>query len=297
MSHIPRRFWRKLTKTKIYDILPDDLAVKIKYRNHFLKKLDLKNPQTFNEKLQWLKLYDRKPEYALMADKLASKEYAAGIIGEEYIIPTFGSWDSFDDIDFNSLPNQFVLKCNHSSGDTVICKEKSTLDKVTAKRILEDSLNTDYYKISREWVYKDIPRKILAEKYLIDDETNEARDYKFFCFSGKVKCFKVDFGRFKDHRANWYYCNGELVHYGEEICPPDFSANITLPKQVPTMIDLAQKLSKGIPFLRVDFYCVNSQIYLGELTFYPASGLLRFTDAVWDKQMGDCLTLPSKCTD
>ncbi len=290
-KRIPRRFWRKFTKTKLYNIIPDKWAVKIKYRNHFNKKLDLKNPQTFNEKLQWLKLYDRKPEYTMMVDKLAVKQYVADKIGEEYIIPTLGSWDSFDEIDFDSLPNQFVLKCTHSSADTVICKDKAKFDKELAKKKLEKSLHTDYYLVSREWPYKSVPRKIIAEKYMEDSETHEARDYKFFCFNGKVKCFKVDFDRFKEQHTNWYDAQLKLLPVrAKKIHNTD--KTIDLPANISKMMELAEILSMEVSFLRVDFYSIDNRIYFGELTFFPGSGLLPFNDEKWDEQMGEWLVLP-----
>ncbi len=292
MKKIPRRLWKKLTKTKLYNYLPDKWAVSIKYRNHFYKKLDLKNPQTFNEKLQWLKLYDRRPEYTRMVDKYLAKEYVAGIIGEEYIIPTLGVWKTFDEIDFDTLPNQFVLKCNHGSGDVVICKDKSAFDKESARKKLTAALEQDYYLVSREWPYKDVPRRIIAEQYLEDTDLQDTRDYKFFCFHGRVNCFKVDFDRFSAHHANWYDRSCNLLPYGEVVCPPCHTKQLELPDSLPHMIDLAEKLSQKIPFLRVDFYCVNHRIYVGELTFYPASGLLPFTDMEWDRIMGSWLTLP-----
>lgn len=294
MTNTKRRLWRKFSKTKLFEYVPDRLAVSIKYRNHFLKKLDLKDPRTFNEKLQWLKLYDRRPEYTRMVDKHLAKEYVADLIGQEYIIPTLGVWKSFDEIDFDTLPDQFVLKCNHGSGDAVICKDKASLDREQARKQLTEALNTDYYRISREWPYKNVERRILAEQYLEDSVTHDARDYKFFCFDGEVKCFKVDFDRFSEHHANWYDRNAKLLPYGEQICPPCPDRQLELPECLAEMMDLAGRLSRGIPFLRVDFYCVNSRIYLGELTFYPASGLLPFTDDAWDLIMGSWLTLPER---
>ena len=289
---IPRRLWRRFTKTKLYNYIPDKLAVSIKYRNHFYRKLDLKNPKTFNEKLQWLKLYDRRPEYTRMVDKYLAKKYVASIIGEEYIIPTLGVWKSFDEIDFDALPDQFVLKCNHGSGDAVICKDKKTLDIAAARKKLTAALEQDYYLVSREWPYKNVDRVILAEQYLEDAETHDARDYKFFCFGGEVKCFKVDFDRFTEHRANWYNPNEVIIPYGEQVCPPCFDKILALPESIPLMMRLAGRLTKEIPFLRVDFYCVNGKIYFGEMTFFPASGLLPFTDEKWDIQMGQWLKLP-----
>lgn len=293
-QRIPRRFWKKFTKTKFYNYIPDKMAVSIKYRNHFLTKLNLDNPTTFNEKLQWLKLYDRRPEYTLMVDKYRAKDYVAGIIGKDYIIPTLGKWKAFSDIDFDALPNQFVLKCNHSSGDAVICKDKATFDIESARKKLTDALNKDYYLVSREWPYKNVDRLIIAEEYLEDEVTHDARDYKFFCFDGKVKCFKIDLDRFTGRHANWYDTNGNILPYGTAAAPPLYDKKIELPDKLDEMMRLAETLSKGLPFIRVDFYYVNKKIYAGELTFYPASGLLPFTDIEWDIIMGQWLKLPAE---
>lgn len=292
MKRIPRRLWKKLTKTKIYNYLPDKWAVSIKYRNHFYRKLDLKKPQTFNEKLQWLKLYDRRPEYTRMVDKCLAKEYVASIIGEEYIIPTLGVWKSFDEIDFDALPDQFVLKCNHGSGDAVICKDKKTLDIAAARKKLTAALEQDYYLVSREWPYKNVDRVILAEQYLEDAETHDARDYKFFCFGGEVKCFKVDLDRFVGRHANWYDRDGKILPYGTKGAEPLYDREVILPSKLNKIIELAEKLSSGYPFMRVDFYYIDGKIYSGELTFYPASGLTPFTDMEWDRIMGQWLKLP-----
>lgn len=297
MKRIPRRIWKKLSKTKLFNYVPDKLAVSIKYRNHFYKKLDLKDPQTFNEKLQWLKLYDRRPEYTRMVDKYLAKEYVAEIIGEEYIIPTLGVWKSFDDIDFDTLPDQFVLKCNHGSGDAVICKDKASFDVESARQKLTDALQKDYYLVSREWPYKNVDRLILAEQYIEDSVTHDARDYKFFCFDGKVKCFRVDLDRFTGRRSNWYDLERNLIPYGTLGAEPLTDRQIDLPQDLDEIISLAEKLSAGVPFLRVDFYYVDHKIYAGELTFYPASGLQPYTDMEWDRIMGSWLKLPKPNVD
>lgn len=296
MKRVPRRLWKKLTKTKLFHYLPDKWAVSIKYRNHFYRKLDLKNPRTFNEKLQWLKLYDRRPEYTRMVDKYLAKEYIASVIGEEYVIPTLGVWKSFDEINFDTLPDQFVLKCNHGSGDVVICKDKKALDIVAARKKLTAALEQDYYLVSREWPYKNVPRRIIAEQYLEDAQTHDARDYKFFCFDGEVKCFKVDLDRFIGRHANWYDRDSKIVPYGTVGAEPLYDRVVELPTDLEKIIGLAEKLSAGLPFLRVDFYYVNNKIYSGELTFYPASGLTPFTDMEWDRIMGSWLKLPEKKT-
>lgn len=271
----------------------DEKYLKRKYQAVMGKKLNLDNPVTFNEKLQWLKLHDRRPEYTMMVDKYKVRDYIAEKLGEEYLIPLLGVWDDPDDIDFDALPNQFVLKCNHNSGTGMcICKDKSKLDIEKAKKELRKGLAQDYYLTGREWPYKDVPRKIICEKYMVDDSTEELRDYKFFCFGGRCKCMKVDFDRFIEHRANYYDSQGNLLDLGETICPPDKHKDIVLPINMEQMIAFAEEISKGIPFLRADFYDVNGQIYFGELTFYPASGFGAFLDDKWDVELGKWVELP-----
>ena len=251
--------------------LPDDIYLRLVFRDVMGCNLNLRHPTTFNEKLQWLKLYDRRPEYTTMVDKCEVKKYVAERIGEEHIIPTLGVWDNFDDIDFERLPNQFVLKCTHDSGGLVICRDKRKMDIQAAKQIIEKSLRRDFFTKGREWPYKNVKPRIIAEKYMEDTATSELRDYKFFCFGGTCKCFKVDFDRFVEHHANYFDPQGNLLDLGETICPPKEGKVIKLPESKYEMIRLAEKLSKDIPFLRVDFYDVNGEIYFGELTFYPAS--------------------------
>lgn len=274
--------------------LPDETYLKWMFKGRFGKWPDLEAPKTFNEKLQWLKLYDRKPEYTKMVDKYEVKQYVAERIGEEYIIPTLGVWDSFDEIDFDTLPDQFVLKCTHDSGGLVICRDKSKLDKAAAKSKIEHCLKRDFYACSREWPYKDVKPRIIAEAYMEDTATGELRDYKFFCFNGEVKCFKIDFDRFIKHRANYYSPEGDLLPFGESAYPPDVNKILPMPHSLKEMIDFAQKLSANIPFLRVDFYEVGKQIYFGELTFYPAAGFGFFTSEEWDLKLGEWIQLPDQ---
>lgn len=293
-NKIPRRIWRRFTRSKLYNYIPDKWAVKIKYRNNFLKKLDLKNPVTFNEKLQWLKLYDRRPEYTQMVDKIAAKEYVAERIGEEYIIPTLGAWESFDEIDFDTLPDQFVLKCTHSSGDAVVCKDKSKLDKEKAKEVLEKSLHKDFYIISREWPYKNVKRLIFAETYVEDEVTKEAADYKFFCFDGEVKALFIATDRPHDTRFDFF--DTEFNHLPIVNGHPNSDKKIEKPANYDLMLKLASELSKGIPHVRVDLYEINGKVYFGELTFFHYAGFVPFKPASWDKTFGDWLTLPDKKT-
>jgi hypothetical protein len=266
--------------------IPDEQYIKICYKAAFGKWPNLENPVTFNEKLNWLKLHDRKPIYTTMVDKYEAKKYVASIIGEEYIIPTLGVWDKFDDIDFDSLPNQFVLKCTHDSGCVVIVKDKKHFDVTEAKKKIEKSLKREFYYVGREWPYKNVKPRIIAEKYMEDISTRELRDYKFFCFGGQARCAKVDFDRFVDHHANYFDREGNLLPFGEESYPPDESRVITLPRNVETMTRLAETLSKETPFLRVDFYDVNGEVYFGELTFFPDSGFGKLTSKEWDYKLG-----------
>jgi hypothetical protein len=255
--------------------------------------LNLKNPQTFNEKLQWLKLYDRKKEYPLYVDKFEVKKYVADKLGEEYVVKNYGVWETVEDIDFDSLPKQFVLKCTHDSGSVIVCRDKDNFDVEGAKKKLKKKLETNLYWCGREWPYKDLKPRIIAEQYMEDAELSELRDYKFFCCNGTVKCYKIDFDRFVDHRANYYTPDCKLLLFGEVVCPPDFERFIEPPKLLNHMISFAELLSAGIPFLRVDFYEVGGKIYFGEMTFFPAAGFGKFVPDEWDKKIGDWISLPN----
>lgn len=281
-----------LLNSKGIRIFDDEKYIKMLYRQKFRKKLDLENPKTFNEKLQWLKLYDRREEYTKMVDKYEAKEYVASLIGEEYIIPTIGVYDKFEDIDFDKLPKKFAIKCTHDSGGLIICKNKKELDINEARKKINQCLRRNFYYLGREWPYKNVKPRIIAEKYMVDENYDELRDYKFFCFSGRVEFFKVDFNRFIKHQANYYDKNSKLLRFGEEVCPPDYNKKIIMPNNLKKMIELAEKLSKDIPFVRVDFYDVDGNIYFGEMTFFPASGFGKFIPEEWDEKIGKMLKLP-----
>ena len=280
--------------------IPDDVYLKIKYRGVFGKKLNLKEPQTFNEKLQWLKLYDRRPEYTTMVDKYAVKKYVADRIGEEYIIPTLGVWDHFDDIDFSALPNQFVLKCTHDSGGLVICKDKNKLDIKAAKKKIESCLKKNFYYMGREWPYKNVKPRIIAEKYMVDEsdyklEDSEINaglsDYKMMCFNGKVRCSFVCSERFtKGLKVTFYDNDWNILPFERHY--PKSDKPVAKPKTFDNMVQLAEKLSKDIPFVRSDFYEIDGKLYFGELTFYPGSGFEDFTPDSVDYEIGQLIKLP-----
>ncbi len=276
----------------LYAVLPDELYLKIRYWAFFKKKLDLKDPKTFNEKLQWIKLHDRKPEYCKMVDKYEVKEYVSSVIGDQYIIPTLGVWDSFDDIDFDKLPDQFVLKCTHDSGGLVIVQDKSLLDKEKAKAKISSSMKKGYFTFGREWPYKDVKPRIIAEKFMKDASSEELIDYKFMCFNGKFQYVFVCTDRRSDSglKITIFDRNWEKVPFRRKY--PVSSKELQKPETFDEMITLAEKLSEGIPFVRVDFYEINGKVYFGELTFFPDSGFGEFNPPEWDKKLGDMILLP-----
>ena len=425
---------------KVASLIPDKIYLSLKYKKNFGCFPDWKHPKTFCEKINWLKLYDRNPLYTRMVDKYEVKEYVAGIIGEQYVIPTLGVWDRAEDIDFDSLPDQFVLKATHDSGRVVICTDKAKLDRAKVVEEMNESLKRNFYAVTREWPYKNVKKRIIAEKFVaprkkdapkdlpdykffcfngepkycqvIRDRStketidfydmewkhqdfvglnpvvcngltpvarpgdlesmiaicrklsqnipfvrvdlyevdgceyfgeltfypasgmgvftpeewavklgaliklpttrqgggeicrvkngiveidakcpnyDELKDYKFFCFNGEVRCFKIDYGRFTEHHANYYSHDGGLLPFGEKVCPPIYDHKETMPYNLSEMMDMAEKLSKGHPFLRVDLYNVCGKIYFGELTFFPNSGMSAFTDNKWDLKLGEWL--------
>lgn len=285
--------WRKVGV-----VVPDKPYLEVQFRLLMGKKLDLKHPKTFSEKLQWLKLYDRRPEYVKMVDKYAAKEYVAGIIGEEYIIPTLGVWDSPEDIDWDALPNQFVLKCTHDSGGLVICKDKSRLDKVAAIKKLNHGLKQEYFKVWREWPYKDVPKKIIAEKYISPEpDVKDLPDYKFFCFDGKVKAMFVATERqVKGEEVKFDFFDADYNYLPFRQGHDHAKQKPLKPVHFEEMKQLAGKLSLGIPHARVDFYDLGNKILFGEITLFHFSGLVPFEPEEWDRVFGDWLVLPERCS-
>ena len=278
---------------KILRYLPDKVYIQLQFLYHFRRFPNLKNPQTYNEKLQWLKLYDRKPEYTTMVDKNEVKQYVANKIGEQYIIPTLGVWNSFDEIDFEKLPNQFVLKCTHDSGSIVICRDKSNFDLPQAKLKLENGLSHNGYWYGREWPYKNVTPKIIAEQYLEDKTFGELRDYKFFCFGGKVKMMFIATERQSLAETKFDFYDRDFNHLDLRNGHPNATIPPSKPKKFDEMINLAEKLSEDVPHLRVDFYEVDGNIYFGELTFSHWSGMCPFEPEEWDKVLGSWITLPN----
>ncbi len=270
--------------------MSDPLYLKMRYYAHFGKKLDLCNPRTFNEKMQWLKLYDRRPEYVVMVDKWAVKDYVAKKIGKDYIIPTLGVWDKFEDIDFALLPDRFVLKCTHDSGSIVICTDKQKFDWSQAGKRLKQSLQTNFFYNGREWPYKNVKPRIIAEKYMVDESGTELKDYKILNFNGKPRLIDVDYNRFTGHMRNLYTTDWKYIDASIEY-PNDPEHQIKRPEQLSQMLELAGYLSEGVPFLRTDFYVINDKIYFGEFTFFHESGMGKFTPENLNEEMGKWIRL------
>lgn len=276
---------------------PDKLYLQLMFRLKMGKRLNLKYPKSFSEKLQWLKLYNRRPEYIIMVDKVKVKEYVSSVIGEQYIIPTLGVWSDPDLIDFEALPEQFVLKCNHNSGTGMyICKDKRKMDVEKVKAELRKGLKENYFLTNREWPYKDVPRRILAEKYIEPTPNiNDLPDYKLLCFDGEVKAMFIAKDRNKgDHYVKFDFFDADFNHLPFTNGHPNAEVLPQKPRMFEEMKRLASQLSKGIPHVRIDFYEVNDKIYFGEMTFFHWSGLMPYEPEEWDYKIGEWLKLPSK---
>lgn len=287
----PGKMIAPLAQKGFFDWMSDETYLKMRFRMEMGYKLDLKNPRTYNEKLQWLKLYDRNPLYPQIVDKYRAKEYVASIIGEQYIIPTLGIYDSYEAIDFDALPQQFVLKCTHDSGSIYICRDKSCLDRERAEFVLKHGLKKDPVRYAREWPYSQVPRRIIAEQYMEDESHQELKDYKIFTFSGKAALIQVDYGRFHQHKRNLYTLDWEYID-ASFLYPTDPQHVIPRPEKLELMIELAERLSQKLPHVRVDFYSIGSRIYFGEMTLYHGAGFEKFKPVEWETKMGDWLILP-----
>lgn len=267
----------------------DKQYIKILYKLIFGYTPDLDTPHTFNEKLNWIKLNDRKPLYTIMADKYRVKQYVANIIGDNYVVPCYGVYDSFDDIDFAKLPDQFVIKATHDSGGASVCRDKKAFDYKAAKKKIEQNLKRDYFLPNREWPYKDVPPKIIVDKYLDDHTGKELRDYKFWCINGEPLYMYCTI-KGENVFENFYDMNFKpvMIDHGFPRHSPEFEK----PAEFELMKTLASKLAKGAPaFIRIDFFDVDGHVYFGEFTFYDWAGLRPFGDEKWDFKLGALIKL------
>ena len=279
---------------KLYFLFPNDhFYLRLIYYLEMGEKLDLKHPKAFSEKLQWLKLYDRNPEYTKMVDKVTAKEYVATKIGDEYIIPTLGVWDRVEDIKWEKLPDKFVIKTSHGGGggSVFLCKDKSSIDIKSISNKLRRALKSNIYRQYREWPYKNVKPRVIAEEYLEDETGSDLKDYKVFCCNGVPKLIKVNYDVTTDYKSNWYSPSWDYVKGTTVNDPSHEEIHIKKPYLLDELLDKAKALSSNIPFLRVDFYILSSGLKFGELTFYPGSGFEKFEPKSFDEEIGawiDC---------
>ena len=289
----PGRLLRMLGSKGLLNWMPDKMYVKLQFRLSMGRRLDLEAPKTYNEKLQWLKLYDRKPLYTVLVDKYKVRRYIADKIGEEYLIPLVGGpWYSAGEIDFHALPEPFVLKCNHNSGGVYVCLDKENFDIEAVKRELDRNLERNYYKSGREWPYKDVKPCIIAEKYM-DDGSGGLRDYKIFCFNGQARFFFIASDRSSEKEETKFdFFDTEGKHLPFTNGHPNAPEQPPCPKRLGDMCRLAEKLAEGMAHARVDFYEVNGEIFFGEITLSHWSGMVPFDPPEWDEIIGGWLELP-----
>ena len=276
-----------------FNWMSDEQYLKIAFWARMGKLPDIDNPKSFSEKLQWMKLYDHNPLYSKLVDKYEVKPIVAKKIGEEYIIPTIGLWNNADQIDFDLLPDQFVLKCTHDSGGLVICKDKSKLDRDAARKKLTTCLKHSFFWGMREWPYKDVKPRVIAEQYM-EDETGELRDYKFFCFDGELKALFIASDRTKDVETKFDFFDENFKHLPFTNGHPNADVPPSKPVCFEEMKKLAAILSKGIPQVRVDFYEIRGKVYFGEMTFFHWSGMTPFVPEEWDYTFGSWIKIPNQ---
>lgn len=276
-------------------LIPDEMYVRMIYRVQFGKKLDLDDPKTFNEKLNWAKLYDRNPEYTKMVDKIAVRDYIEAKLGPGYAVPLLGIYKSFDEIPFDNLPDQFVIKTNHDSAGYVICKDKKTFDIESAKKKLNKHLARNYFWMGREWPYKNIKPQLLVEEYMQDGDKEDLNDWKFYCANGKPFLFYTTFERGSKRGLSMNYYNMDGSRIPVRHCNyPNYDGDLVRPENFEEMVRIAEKLSEGISFVRVDLYEVNGKVYFGELTFFPGCGIEGVIPDDYDRIWGDMIGLPEK---
>lgn len=288
---ILKKLFLKMAAKGFFNWLPDEQYLKMIYKCRIGRKLNLKNPKTFNEKMQWLKLYNRKTLYTQLVDKYEVRKYIAEKIGKDYLIPQIALYGSVKEINFEELPEEFVLKCTHDSGGIVICKNKNSLDIKKVKKKLNKLMKRNYFYWGREWPYKNIKPRIICEQFIEDKKNKELIDYKFMCFGGEVKCTFVCCGRNSQEgiKISIYDRNWNKMSVGRH--NKMSNVVVTKPDKYEQMMQLAEKLSKDFPFLRVDFYEVNEKIYFGELTFFPSSGLEKFEPEEFDTIFGEWIKI------
>lgn len=279
-------------RLKIINLLafiPNKPYLKMVYKIKTGKKLNLDDPKTFCDKLNWLKLNNIHPEYTDLVDKVKVREYVNNIMGRDMFFPLYGTWDHYSDIDFDKLPDKFVLKCNHDSASVNVIKDKSRMNHKELEKFYEGRLKINPYNMGREYPYKDVKPKIIAEKFMVPDGENDINDYKFFCFDGKPELMFVATDRSEDCRFDFY--DMDFNHLDIENIHPNSDKPIAKPEKFEEMKELAAKLTQGFKFVRLDLYEINGEIYFGEYTFFHAGGFWPFYPEKYEKIFGDLINL------
>lgn len=286
---IYKRKLLNLISSMQYRMYTDEELIKKQYKKNFKKEIDLYNPKTFNEKIQWLKLNDRKDFYSKLVDKYEVRSYVKEKIGETYLNPLYGVFNSIDEIDIEALPKQFVLKTTHDSGGVIVCKDKKKINWKLALKELDVRLKQNYYYLSREYHYNAVKPRIICENLLVDSKYDTPLDYKIFCFNGDPRYIQVDVDRFGNHKRNFYDIEWNQVEF--TTCYEKSSEEVPKPDNLEEMVSCAKRLSENLKFSRVDFYSVNNKIIFGEITFFPEGGASKFYPEKYDYELGKLLNL------
>lgn len=285
------KIYKGLGSRGFLNFLSSKTYIKILWYLRYGKKIDLNNPKTFNEKTQWLKLNDHNPEYKNLVDKKLVKDYIAENLGSQYLIPTLWEGINPNDIPYDKLPKQFVIKCTHGSHCNIICKDKDKLDIKKTNRKLKKWLKMNWYWYGREWVYKDLKPSIIIEKYMEDKKYKELVDYKFYCFNGRPKVIDVCTQRYSEDVMCETYMDENWNWLGFITKGNGYVPNFEKPQNLDLMIKIAKKLSKNFKFIRVDLYEINGKVYFGELTFYSANGFEELEPEEWNLKLGNMIKL------
>lgn len=285
----PQSLFIVLAKYNLFNFIPDKLYLKILYRLELGLKLNLKNPKGYNEKLQWIKLFDRKEEYKTYVDKYEVRKYVESKIGKKYLIPLIGKYNSVEEIDWDELPNKFVLKCTHGSGSNIICFDKHNLNLQISKKLLNKWMKKNWYYFGREWPYKNLRPRIICEQFMGRDNS-VPEDYKIMCFDGEPKLIQVHRGRYGEYTQDFYDLNWNRMPFNN-VGYQNSKIEYDKPEKLDEMIEIAKKLSEGLREIRIDLYCVDNEIYFGEMTFFDASGLALFEPYEYEEIIGSWIKI------
>ena len=291
---VPKYRFSALSRLGFYNYMSDREYLQRLFKYRMGRELDIDTPRTFSEKLQWLKIYNRRPEYSVMVDKYAVKKFVADKIGAEYVVPLIGVYESPDEIDFDSLPDKFVIKCTHNGGEgNAICRDKAAFDFESRKKVIRRALTKNYYPASREWPYKNVPPRVIVEQYIQDGDRLNLPVYKIFCFNGEPKLIQaIQDDKTKQETIDYFDTEWNRLQLRQNY--PNSKNPLPRPECLSEMLELAAKLSTGVPHVRVDLYQANGKVYFSEFTFFSDAGMVDFDPPEWNNKLGEWLILPEK---